>query len=78
MFFVSVDSKKLSFSVSPFLSTLTSKLISVDSERLRETGRLDCKHGKCSGRKELEVIRVEGGEASRQDAAKRGKDRTFR
>jgi hypothetical protein len=59
MFFVSVDSKKLSFSVSPFLSTLMNKSISADSERLRETGRWDCKNGKCSGRNKLEAILAE-------------------
>jgi hypothetical protein len=59
MFFVSVDSKKLSLSVSPLLATLMSESISVDSERLRETGRWDCKNGKCSGRKKLEAILVE-------------------
>ena len=34
MFFVSVDSKKLSFSVSPLFSTLTSRSTSVDSKGL--------------------------------------------
>jgi hypothetical protein len=34
MFFVSVDSKKLSFSVSPLFSALTSNLTSVDSKGL--------------------------------------------
>jgi hypothetical protein len=59
MFLVSVDSKKLSFPVSPLLATLISKSISVDSERLRETGRWGCKNGNCSGRKKLEAILVE-------------------
>jgi hypothetical protein len=59
MFFVSVDSKKLSFFVSSFLSTLMSKSISVDSERLRETERWDCRSEKCSARKKLEAILVE-------------------
>ncbi len=34
MFFVSVDSKRLSFSVSPLFPTLTSKSTSVDSKGL--------------------------------------------
>ena len=59
MFFVSIDSKKLSFPVSPLSATLMSKSISVDSERFRETGRWDFKTGKCSGRNKLEAILVE-------------------
>ena len=59
MFFVSIDSKELTFSVSPLLATLMSQSLSVDSERLRETGRWDCKTGKCSGGKKVEVIREE-------------------
>ena len=48
MFFVSVDSKKLSFSVSSLFSTLTSKSTSVDSKGLAlrqncaEMGRFSC------------------------------------
>jgi len=45
MFFVSVDSKKLSSSVSPVFSTLTSKSTSVDSKGLalrHKIPRVDC------------------------------------
>ena len=78
MFFVSVDSKELSFSVSSLFSTLTSRSISVDSERLRETGRWDGKNEKCSGRKKLEATLAERLEASWLDGVKRGKPRTCR
>jgi hypothetical protein len=78
MFFVSVDSKELSFSVSSLFSTLTSKSTSVDSKRLIEAGKWNSENGKFPIRREVAAIREEHRAGSRQGEVKRGKPRTCR
>ena len=59
MFFVSVDSKKVSFSVSSLFSTLTSRSTSVDSKRLRGAVKGSSESGESPGTGAVEEKRLE-------------------